>query len=57
MELEEDGEGGTILRYDAKADVGGKLAQLGNRLIHGTAKKLAAQFFDNFREQVDTKVT
>ncbi|MEL6641791.1 MAG: carbon monoxide dehydrogenase subunit G [Pseudomonadota bacterium] len=38
----------TILRYEAKADVGGKLAQLGSRLIQGTAKKLSASFFDNF---------
>lgn len=40
----------TILRYTAKADVGGKLAQLGSRLIQGTAKKLAAKFFDTFAE-------
>ncbi len=40
----------TILRYEAKATVGGKLAQLGNRLIQGTAKKLAANFFDTFAE-------
>ncbi|MEL6573008.1 MAG: carbon monoxide dehydrogenase subunit G [Pseudomonadota bacterium] len=40
----------TILRYEAKADVGGKLAQLGSRLIQGTAKKLAAKFFDTFAE-------
>lgn len=44
--------GGTLLRYNAKADVGGKLAQLGNRLIGGTAKKLSAEFFDNFAAAV-----
>ncbi|MEM8659114.1 MAG: carbon monoxide dehydrogenase subunit G [Pseudomonadota bacterium] len=49
--LEEDGDE-TILRYDAKADVGGKLAQLGSRLITGTAKKLAGKFFENFAEEV-----
>ncbi len=43
---------GTLLKYDASADIGGKLAQLGNRLIQGTAKKLAGQFFDNFAEKV-----
>ncbi len=48
VHLTEDG-GVTILRYTAKADVGGKLAQLGSRLIDGTAKKLADEFFDNFR--------
>lgn len=42
--LAPDGDG-TILTYDAKAEIGGKLAQLGSRLIQGTAKKLAAKFF------------
>jgi uncharacterized protein len=42
----------TILTYTAKADVGGKLAQLGSRLIDGTAKKMADEFFDNFARQV-----
>ncbi|KUP94852.1 CoxG family protein [Tritonibacter horizontis] len=40
----------TILRYDAKADIGGKLAQLGSRLIQSTAKKLAAKFFKSFAD-------
>lgn len=43
---------GTLLCYDATAVVGGKLAQLGSRLIQGTAKKLAAQFFESFAEIV-----
>lgn len=43
----------TILRYDAKADIGGKLAQLGSRLIQSTAKKLAAKFFKSFAEVVN----
>lgn len=38
----------TLLRYDVKAQVGGKLAQLGSRLIDSTAKKLAQQFFTDF---------
>jgi carbon monoxide dehydrogenase subunit G len=42
----------TILTYTAKADVGGKLAQLGSRLIDGTARKMADEFFDNFARQV-----
>jgi len=45
VRLEADGEA-TILHYEAKADVGGKIAQLGARLIDGTAKKLAGDFFD-----------
>lgn len=40
----------TILRYDAKAEIGGKLAQLGSRLIQSTSKKLAAKFFTSFAE-------
>jgi carbon monoxide dehydrogenase subunit G len=51
VELEPHPEG-TLLRYNATADIGGKLAQLGSRLIQGTAKKLAAKFFKNFAERV-----
>lgn len=40
--------GGTILRYDVEANVGGKIAQLGARLIDGVAKKNADTFFANF---------
>ncbi|SFR08479.1 CoxG family protein [Poseidonocella sedimentorum] len=43
----------TVLRYEAKADIGGKLAQLGSRLIQSTAKKLAAKFFKSFAEEMD----
>ncbi|HEV7310203.1 carbon monoxide dehydrogenase subunit G [Ensifer sp.] len=38
----------TVLRYDVKAEIGGKLAQLGSRLVDSTAKKLAQQFFADF---------
>ncbi|WP_394100465.1 SRPBCC family protein [Roseixanthobacter pseudopolyaromaticivorans] len=38
----------TLLHYEVSADVGGKLAQLGARLIDATAKKLAGEFFTNF---------
>jgi len=44
--------GGTLLSYDVEAKVGGKLAQLGSRLIDGFAKKMADQFFNNLVEQV-----
>jgi carbon monoxide dehydrogenase subunit G len=43
-----DGDGGTRLSYDVDAQVGGKIAQLGGRLIDSTAKKLADEFFANF---------
>jgi carbon monoxide dehydrogenase subunit G len=42
----------TVLRYTAKAQVGGKLAQLGARLIDATAKQMADQFFGAFAERV-----
>jgi carbon monoxide dehydrogenase subunit G len=40
--------GGTLLAYKVNAQVGGKLAQLGARLIDSTAKKLADEFFSSF---------
>ncbi|MEO3479155.1 carbon monoxide dehydrogenase subunit G [Phaeobacter sp. CAU 1743] len=46
-------DGGTLLTYTAKADIGGKLAQLGSRLIQSTAKKLAAKFFKSFSEEME----
>jgi uncharacterized protein len=45
--------GGTRLSYSVKAAVGGKLAQLGSRIIDGFTKKLADQFFANFQEAVE----
>lgn len=44
--------GGTKLAYDVEANVGGKIAQLGSRLIDGVAKKMADQFFSNFAKAV-----
>ena len=46
-----DAEGGTLLRYDVEAHVGGKMAQLGSRLIDGVAKGMADKFFTNFAEE------
>ena len=48
-----DSEGGTLLSYTVTASVGGKLAQLGSRLIDGFAKKMADSFFDNFQTAVE----
>jgi hypothetical protein len=48
-------EPGTRLEYTAKAAIGGKLAQVGARLIDGVAKKLAGQFFDAFNKRVSSK--
>ena len=55
--LAADGPDTTILRYEAKADIGGKLAQLGSRLIQSTAKKLASKFFKSFADVVNEDIT
>ena len=47
-----DEAGGTRLAYTAHAQVGGKLAQVGSRLIEGAAKKMAGDFFDKFSAQL-----
>ena len=52
--LKEDGSE-TILQYAAKAQVGGKLAQLGARLVDSTSQKLAQQFFADFNAAVSEK--
>jgi uncharacterized protein len=51
VNLTPDGDA-TRLGYAVKANVGGKLAQIGSRLIDGTAKKLADQFFSSFNKHV-----
>ncbi len=51
VELQEV-DGGTNLVYEASADIGGKLAQLGGRLIQGTAKLLSGKFFKAFAARV-----
>jgi carbon monoxide dehydrogenase subunit G len=49
--LEEDGDG-TVLRYTVNADVGGKLAQIGSRLVKSAANKQAREFFSRFGDIV-----
>ena len=46
-------DGGTELTYDVEAKVGGKLAQLGSRIIDGFAKKMADQFFSNLQQTLE----
>ena len=41
-------DGGTLLTYNVEAQIGGKLAQLGQRLVNGAAKKVADDFFQRF---------
>src|SRR6187402_626283 len=52
VNLTAEGPDVTLLKYAAKADVGGKIAQLGSRLITSTSKKLAGEFFSTFNAKV-----
>lgn len=54
VQLSDAEGGGTLLVYDVNAKVGGKIAQLGGRLIDGVARKLSDAFFDEFAERVAT---
>ena len=56
VRLREDGPAATLLAYEAQAQVGGKLAQIGSRLVAGTAKKLADEFFGCFAAKVGAAV-
>ncbi len=56
VSLLEDGDA-TILHYEVNAQVGGKLAQIGQRLINSTAKKMADDFFRTFSELVSSDIT
>jgi len=49
----EENEGGTLLRYDADFKVGGKLAQVGSRLVLGATRKTADDFFGAFSKALD----
>ena len=46
----EEQDGGSVIRYAVDANIGGKLAQLGGRLIESTSRKLSAQFFERISE-------
>ena len=57
VKLADAAEGGTVLTYDVEAQVGGKIAQLGGRLINGVAKKYADEFFANFSKALNGPAT
>ncbi|MEJ8473842.1 SRPBCC family protein [Roseibium algae] len=57
VRLEDDGPDATILHYDVDAKIGGKIAQLGARLIDSTSKRLAGEFFATFSETVAPSAT
>ena len=50
-------EGKTELSYEAEAQVGGKLAQIGSRMVAGVARKMADEFFGAFAEQIGSGAT
>ncbi|HEX6154556.1 MAG TPA: SRPBCC domain-containing protein, partial [Burkholderiales bacterium] len=52
VKLTSQGPTETKLAYDVKASVGGKLAQIGSRLIDAAAKKVADEFFSNFTKRM-----
>ena len=53
VSLKDNDSGGTTLEYAVTAQVGGKLAQIGSRLIDSTAKKMAREFFETFGKMVE----
>jgi len=53
VRLEPIDGGATLLKYEVDAEIGGKLAQIGSRLIEGAAKKMAGDFFSAFADQVN----
>jgi len=52
VRLDAEGDDVTILHYEVKSQIAGKIAQLGSRLIDATAKKLAGEFFESFGKVV-----
>ncbi len=56
VKLDEDGDA-TVLHYEVQAHVGGKLAQIGSRLIDGTSRKMAEEFFTQFAAVVAPELT
>ncbi|GAB2175216.1 SRPBCC family protein [Dongia sp. agr-C8] len=55
VRLEDAEKGGTLLKYEVRAQIGGKLAQIGSRLVDGAARKMADEFFATFAATVEAK--
>jgi carbon monoxide dehydrogenase subunit G len=53
--LEDAPDGGTLLKYQVHAQIGGKLAQIGSRLVDGAARKMADEFFTTFAATVEAQ--
>jgi len=56
VKLSDTEDGGTLLEYEVEANVGGKIAQLGSRIVDGFAKKLADQFFERFQVGLEPEI-
>lgn len=54
VRLTAQGDAETLLSYQAKANVGGKLAQIGSRLVDAAAQKVATEFFNAFNERMSS---
>jgi carbon monoxide dehydrogenase subunit G len=55
VRLEDSDGGGTLLKYEVHAQIGGKLAQIGSRLVDAAARKMADEFFAAFAAAVETQ--
>jgi uncharacterized protein len=55
VKLEDAADGGTLLKYEVHAQIGGKLAQIGSRLVDGAARKMADEFFTAFTAAVEAQ--
>ncbi|WP_395021216.1 carbon monoxide dehydrogenase subunit G [Dongia sp.] len=55
VRLEDAEKGGTLLKYEVRAQIGGKLAQIGSRLVDGAARKMADEFFATFAATVEAQ--
>src|SRR5690242_19709904 len=55
VKLEDAADGGTLLKYEVHAQIGGKLAQIGSRLVDGAARKMADEFFATFAATVEAQ--
>jgi uncharacterized protein len=53
VQLSDGPDGSTLLRYEVDAKVGGKLAQLGSRIVDGFARRMAGEFFTRFQAEIE----
>lgn len=57
VRLSPGADGGTLLSYEVDAKVGGKLAQLGSRVVDGFARRMAGEFFTRFQAEIEGPAT